>query len=236
MTLISGSKNDYQCVVTGDAVSPTLQACTSWANRAKATYGFAFPSLSTGFQFDLTSHSLMRTSSKTVSSIDQYGNVLAETSSNVSNFDDGATETRASAISRAYETDATLWWVNKLLKQSSTAAAVVGTGTRALSASLFPNLNPARSSTLVYGYHANRQVECEAMIPGPYTTAVTSASCASTALAPSALVGTAADGSVERRSKSSFDGFGNVSGVSSQARGEAPKRRTATFGRKRAAA
>ena len=158
----------------------------------------------------------MRQSSKTIvdANIDQYGNVKEESSSDTVTLSTG-TEVRNATLKRSFDAaNTTTWWINKLLRQETTASAVAGTHISGQSA--LAGLNPSRTSTSLYGYDpSNRQVSCEAMLPGTIAV-VTNSSCTTAALGTGAA---AVAGTVERKSTSSFDSFGNVSGVTSSARG-----------------
>ncbi len=214
---ISGSKSSYSCKVAGGAASAS--SCDAWAAGPAASYGFVFPASSDSYQNNLapagSPRTAMRSSASSVNSVDSFGNVLSETATNTSTYANGQTETRITRVMREYApADTTNWWVNKLLKQTSTADAITGSRALPLGAQ-----NPARISSAVYGYSADRQVNCQAMIPGGYVPAVNDSSCNSSTFTPG-NADAAADGVVESRSKTSFDGFGNASSVITEARNQ----------------
>ena len=136
---------------------------------------------------------------------DDYGNSLLSSSQTIDYV--GSNELRTLTVNSAsvYENNPAQWWIDKAVRTTSTVTQSYGD-------KVHPDgpVVPTRSTTTLFGYDTNtRQVNCEATVAGTSTS-----SCASV--------------SAERRVASSIGAYGNVTGLSTSARGEAELRTVGT--------
>jgi YD repeat-containing protein len=154
---------------------------------------------------DLNDRARKITTTDTSMAYDTYGNVTTQTTSTTDfgDFNKGVQRVIRAASATSTNTfaafDESNWWLNKLERSNTTAAQSYSSGHAGGMLT-----TPTRSTTTLYGYDSNRQVDCEALSDQAL---VTTATC------------TAPGVTLERKTTRSFgDSYGNVTAESTTAR------------------